>query len=137
MDCAHPPRYLTDLPIGQSSVSNSGRAERRHVAAPHATVALSRVQEALANVYRHACASRVSVDLRWIVDRVHVIVTDNGRGAVGSRGASVPTRGGIYGIQHAHVSLVAISKSEQDLTDQDPCVTLVERDQRLKASKAH
>src|SRR5262245_4110160 len=38
------------------------------------------VQEALANVHRHACASHVSVDLRWIAGRLHVMVTDNGRG---------------------------------------------------------
>src|SRR5215470_7605543 len=43
------------------------------------------IQEALANVYRHACASHVSVDLRWIADRIHVIVTDNGRGGEGKR----------------------------------------------------
>src|SRR5262245_23298833 len=38
------------------------------------------VQEGLANVHRHACASHVSVQLRWIGDRVHVIITDDGRG---------------------------------------------------------
>jgi signal transduction histidine kinase len=43
------------------------------------------VQEALTNVHRHASASRVSVDLRWIVGRLHVIVTDNGRGAEGKQ----------------------------------------------------
>lgn len=39
------------------------------------------VQEGLANVHRHACASHVSVQLRWIGGRVHVIITDDGRGA--------------------------------------------------------
>jgi len=39
------------------------------------------VQEALANVHHHACASHVSVDLRWIAGRLHLVVTDNGRGA--------------------------------------------------------
>ena len=38
------------------------------------------VQEGLANVHRHAGASRVSVDLRWLMQRLHVIVTDDGKG---------------------------------------------------------
>jgi PAS domain S-box-containing protein len=37
------------------------------------------VQEALANVYRHASASKVSIQFRWIGDRLHMIITDNGR----------------------------------------------------------
>jgi signal transduction histidine kinase len=38
------------------------------------------VQEALANVYRHASASNASVELRRVGAQLHVIVTDNGRG---------------------------------------------------------
>lgn len=38
------------------------------------------VQEGLANVYRHASASQVSVALWRIGARLHVIITDNGRG---------------------------------------------------------
>jgi PAS domain S-box-containing protein len=38
------------------------------------------VQEGLANVHRHASASRASVELRCIAARVHVIITDDGRG---------------------------------------------------------
>ena len=38
------------------------------------------VQEGLANVHRHACASHASFQLRWISGRVHVIITDDGRG---------------------------------------------------------
>jgi PAS domain S-box-containing protein len=38
------------------------------------------VQEALANVYHHAAASRVCVDLRWIGKGLHFVITDNGRG---------------------------------------------------------
>jgi signal transduction histidine kinase len=38
------------------------------------------VQEALANVYRHASATRVSIELRRIGVHLHVIITDNGRG---------------------------------------------------------
>jgi signal transduction histidine kinase len=37
------------------------------------------VQEALANVYRHASASQVSIQFRWIGDRLHMVITDNGR----------------------------------------------------------
>ena len=38
------------------------------------------VQEGLGNAYRHASASAVSVELRHISGRLHVIITDNGRG---------------------------------------------------------
>jgi PAS domain S-box-containing protein len=41
------------------------------------------VQEALANVHRHASASRVSVDMRQIAGRLHLTITDNGRGLEG------------------------------------------------------
>ena len=61
------------------------------------------VQEALANVHRHASASHVSVDLRWIAGRLHLIVTDNGRGAEGMSeqegGAPFRPGVGIYGIR--------------------------------------
>ena len=42
------------------------------------------VQEALANVHRHASASRVSVDMRQIAGRLHLTITDNGRGPEGT-----------------------------------------------------
>jgi two-component system NarL family sensor kinase len=41
------------------------------------------VQETLANVYRHASASHVSIQLRWIGDRLHLVITDDGRGLEG------------------------------------------------------
>jgi len=60
------------------------------------------VQEALANVHRHASATQVSVDLRWIASRLHLIVTDNGRGlttvAAGEQSAEVRPGTGIRGI---------------------------------------
>jgi signal transduction histidine kinase len=42
------------------------------------------IQEALANIHPHAAASYVSVDLRWISNRLHLIIGDNGSG-VGCR----------------------------------------------------
>jgi PAS domain S-box-containing protein len=58
------------------------------------------VQEALANVHRHASATQVSVDLRWIAGRLHLIVSDNGRGlpSVSEGEASVRPGTGIRGI---------------------------------------
>jgi signal transduction histidine kinase len=38
------------------------------------------IQAALANVYRHARASHVSVGIRWIGASVHLAIVDNGRG---------------------------------------------------------
>jgi signal transduction histidine kinase len=38
------------------------------------------VQEGLTNVHRHAAASRVAIDLRCITDRLHLVVSDNGKG---------------------------------------------------------
>jgi PAS domain S-box-containing protein len=53
-------------------------------------------QEAVANVQRHASASHVSVDLRWINDRLHLIVTDDGHGVkVVAEQEAIPLRGGL------------------------------------------
>jgi PAS domain S-box-containing protein len=41
------------------------------------------VQAGLANVYRHAQATAVSVQLRWIGAGLHLTITDNGRGLDG------------------------------------------------------
>jgi PAS domain S-box-containing protein len=38
------------------------------------------VQEALSNVHRHADASRVSINLKRCRDRMHLVISDNGRG---------------------------------------------------------
>ena len=97
------------------------------------------VQEALANVHRHACASHVSVDLRWVAGRLHVMVTDNGRGAEGKQEEPAFRPGvGIYGIR---------ARARQfggDLKIQTGphgtrihVVTLIERAQRRKASRVH
>jgi PAS domain S-box-containing protein len=58
------------------------------------------VQEALANVHRHARATKVSIELRCTGDRLHLTITDNGRGMGGGQEAT-PTRDGvgIYGIR--------------------------------------
>jgi two-component system NarL family sensor kinase len=57
------------------------------------------VQEALANVHRHADASHVTVDLRWIRGRLHVLITDNGRGAGEHEGSPFRPGVGIHGIR--------------------------------------
>ncbi len=41
------------------------------------------IQEALANVYRHASASQVAIDLRCIHQHLHLLVRDNGHGMGG------------------------------------------------------
>ena len=58
------------------------------------------VQEALANVYRHASASAVSVALRHISGRLHIIIADNGRGieAISATGRQPRQGVGIRGI---------------------------------------
>ena len=38
------------------------------------------IQDALGNVYRHASASQVSVQIRWIAEQVHIVITDDGGG---------------------------------------------------------
>jgi signal transduction histidine kinase len=61
------------------------------------------VQEALGNVHRHAAASDVSVVLRRIAGRIHLTITDNGRGAKGMskiEDGGTPRSGlGIFGIR--------------------------------------
>ena len=58
------------------------------------------VQEGLANVHRHARASHVSVQLRWIGDRVHVIITDDGRSVQDMQHGSPMRMGvGLHGIK--------------------------------------
>jgi PAS domain S-box-containing protein len=41
------------------------------------------IQEALGNVHRHAAASQAIVDLRFIGESIHLLVTDNGSGGDG------------------------------------------------------
>jgi signal transduction histidine kinase len=52
-------------------------------------------QEALANAHRHAAASRVTLDLRYIRNRVHLTVGDDGQGGktINGRAAFGPGRG--------------------------------------------
>ena len=81
------------------------------------------VQEALANVHRHASASRVSVDLRWISHRLHVIVTDNGHGAgEDAGGAVVPSRGWYLWYQSARAPVWRRSQNPNRIYRyQSPC----------------
>jgi PAS domain S-box-containing protein len=97
------------------------------------------VQEALANVYRHACASHVSVDLRWIADRIHVLVTDNGRGAEGKReGPSFRPGVGIYGIRARARQFGGDLKIRTGSHGtRIHAVALIERTQRHKHSRIH
>jgi len=53
------------------------------------------VQEALANAYRHASASRVRVELRWIDNRLHIVITDDGRGMDARSTPDQPPRPGL------------------------------------------
>ena len=63
----------------------------------HTQLSLFRiVQEALANAHRHARASRVSVDLRCIGGRLHLVITDNGRGVEGIQPKSQIRPGSVY-----------------------------------------
>jgi PAS domain S-box-containing protein len=97
------------------------------------------VQEALANVHRHACASHVSVDLRWVAGRLHVMVTDNGRGAEGKQEEPAFRPGvGIYGIRARARQFGGDLKIRTGPRGtRIHVVTLIERDQRRKASWVH
>ena len=61
------------------------------------------VQESLTNVHRHAAASHVSVVLRRISGRIHLTITDNGRGVEGmsenEEGGPLRSGVGILGIR--------------------------------------
>jgi len=86
------PLALTDLGFAGATRSLAGRLVERGVhvevevgaaaalAPEHQAVAVRILQEALANVTRHADATRVSVEARARDDCVDVIVTDDGNG---------------------------------------------------------
>lgn len=50
-------------------------------------------QEALANVHRHATASRVTLSLRWMAGCVHLVIVDDGRSGRASSGPGGGIRG--------------------------------------------
>ncbi len=50
------------------------------------------IQEALANVHRHACASHVSISLRMTSSALKLVVADDGRGMRGPAGTSIERR---------------------------------------------
>jgi signal transduction histidine kinase len=66
-----------------------------HLPSPLQQAILRIAQEALANAHRHAEASRVTLDLRYIGSRVHLTVADDGKGGktVDGRAAFGPGRG--------------------------------------------
>ncbi len=55
------------------------------------------IQEALANVHRHACASRVSVSLRMTAKALQLVIADDGRGMGGPAGQAdaIAARSGV------------------------------------------
>jgi signal transduction histidine kinase len=97
------------------------------------------VQEALANVHRHACASHVSVDLRWVAGRLHVLVTDNGRGPEGMLEEPAFRPGvGIYGIRARARQFGGDLKIQTGPHGTRIHVAaLIERAQRREASRIH
>jgi signal transduction histidine kinase len=58
------------------------RMDRKHAKYPPLVqrTILRIVQEGLANAYRHASASRVSIDVRDLGARLHIVVADDGQG---------------------------------------------------------
>lgn len=61
-------------------VAVNTRARSDELSLPLQRSLLRVVQEALANVHRHADASRVTIGLRAVADHVHLVISDNGRG---------------------------------------------------------
>jgi len=58
------------------------------------------IQEALSNVHRHAAASQAIVDLRFIGDTIHLLITDDGCGGENlDTGAPCKSGGGIMGMR--------------------------------------
>jgi signal transduction histidine kinase len=53
------------------------------------------IQEALANVHRHAAAAHVSIGLRVAPGALRLVVSDDGRGMTGAEGQAEPARKGI------------------------------------------
>jgi signal transduction histidine kinase len=58
------------------------RVDRKHARYPPLVqqAILRIVQEGLANAYRHALASRVSIEMRRLGARLHLVIVDNGQG---------------------------------------------------------
>jgi signal transduction histidine kinase len=61
-------------------VKLSGSEPDTRLEEPLATAVYRMVQEALTNVARHAGASRVTVEIAGALERLHVVVRDDGRG---------------------------------------------------------
>jgi signal transduction histidine kinase len=80
---------VNEVPV---QLTTTGNVEGLH---PEIEVVLLRVvQEALANVARHARAQRVGVTLSYMGDVVTLDVRDDGIGFVPPNGNGVPTKGG-------------------------------------------
>jgi PAS domain S-box-containing protein len=55
-------------------------------------------QEALANVHRHAAATRVTLDARCIADRVHLVISDDGQNSKDEECAAFTPGRGVSGM---------------------------------------
>ena len=74
------------------------RMDRKHAKYPPLVqrTILRIVQEGLANAYRHASASRVSIDVRRLGARLHIVVADDGQGITSVLSPSQrPSRAGV------------------------------------------
>jgi signal transduction histidine kinase len=137
MDCARPSVDTSrGMPIARGLAFDSGRPKPPTTC--RFTCSVRIVQEALANVHCHASASHVSIDLRWIADQLHVIVTDNGRGVEGiQEGLSFCPGNGIYGIRARARQFGGDLKIRSGpLGTKVHVVTPVERDRFCEASKS-
>jgi PAS domain S-box-containing protein len=76
--------YVTGL-AGRSGLGVSLRlnAQVDRLPLPIQRLLFRVVQTALANVYRHARASRASVELRWVGPKLHLLISDDGCGFEG------------------------------------------------------
>lgn len=74
-------RQLTAAVIGRSRLQVDVEVEGERPLSPETQVALYRIaQEALNNIVKHAGATQVMINLRFLPDCVEMVVVDNGRG---------------------------------------------------------
>jgi signal transduction histidine kinase len=79
--------------ISGIAVAFEVQGAERQMATASATALFRIIQEALANVYKHAAASRVTVQVEYKADGVGVRVQDDGRGFEGAPGGGMGVSG--------------------------------------------